>query len=187
MRTRPALALALALALAIVQAMAPMAAGAQTLAAAPQIMTLDEERLYAASLYGKALEARALEASQALAAENRKIEAELSAEEADLTTKRGTMTSEAFTVLAEEFDAKVERIRAEQQAKAEKLVADRDAGRKEFFNAAVPVLADLMQQAGAYAILKRGAVILSFDAIDITDRAIAALDAKLGDGSKPAP
>lgn len=179
--------LALALTLALTLGLAPHAAAAQTQPAAPQILTLDEERFYNASLYGKALEARALAASQALAAENRKIEADLSAEEADLTARRLTATAEAFAVLANEFDARVERIRAEQKSKAEKLVADRDAGRKEFFNAAVPVLAELMQQSGAYVILNRGAVILSFDTIDITDRAIAAIDARLGDGSAAAP
>lgn len=183
MLSGPAQAFALALCLAL----APLAAWAQQAPPAPQVLTLDEERLYASSLYGQALEARALEASQALAAENRKIEAELSAEEARLTVQRPTMSAEAFATLAEDFDAKVERIRAEQQSKAEKLVADRDAGRKDFFSAAIPVLAELMRQEGAYAILNRGAVILSFDAIDITDRAIAAIDAKLGDGTKPAP
>ncbi len=156
-------------------------------AIAPQILTLDQERLYLGSLYGKALEAKSLAASQALASENRKIEAELTAEEADLTTKRATMTTEAFSTLADAFDAKVEKIRADQDTKAKQLTSDRDAGRKQFFDAAVPVLADLMRQLGAFAILNHDAVVLSFDSIDVTDRAIAALDARLGDGSAPAP
>ncbi len=54
----------------------------------PQVLTLDQDRLYGGSLYGKALEAKALAATQALAAENRQIEADLSAEEARLTTQR---------------------------------------------------------------------------------------------------
>lgn len=174
----------LALILSLAFALAPLAGAAQQAAAPPQILTLDQDRLYTGSLYGKALEARSQEATQALAAENRKIEADLTSEELALTVQRATLTTEAFAKLANDFDAKVEKIRAEQQAKAEKLAADRDAGRKQFFNAAVPVLAELMQQLGAYAILNRDAMVLSFDAIDITDRAIAAMDAKLGDGSK---
>ncbi len=154
---------------------------------APQFVTLDQDRLYGASLYGKALEAKSLAATQALAAENRKIEADLSAEEAALTTQRATQTAEAFAPLAEAFDAKVEKIRTAQEAKAKQLTADRDAGRKQFFDAAVPVLADLMREMGAYAILNRDAVVLSFDTIDITTRALAALDARLGDGTGPAP
>jgi Skp family chaperone for outer membrane proteins len=155
---------------------------------AAQILTLDQDRLYNGSLYGKALEAKSLAATQALAAENRKIEADLSTEEATLTTQRPTLTAPAFAALAEAFDAKVEKIRAAQEAKAKQLAADRDTGRKQFFDAAVPILAELMRQLGAYAILNHDAVVLSFDSIDVTDRAIAALDDRLGDGTPtPAP
>ncbi len=162
--------------------LAPLAA--QT-TAPPQILTLNQDRLYSGSLYGKALEAKSLAATQALAAANRKIEADLSTEEAALTDQRKTVTPAAFQALADAFDAKVEKIRAEQEAKATALKTSRDAGRKLFFDAAVPVMAELMRQNGAYAILNRDAVILSFDAIDVTDRAIAELDIKLGDGSGP--
>ena len=88
--------------------------------------------------------------------------------------------------MAAAFDQKVERIRAEQEAKAKQLTTDRDAGRKQFFDAAVPILADLMRQLGAFAILNHDAVVLSFDSIDVTDRALVELDARLGDGTKPA-
>lgn len=150
----------------------------------PQIATLDQDRLYVSSAFGKALEAKALAASQALAAENRRIEAELSAEENALTEQRATMSAAAFEPLAKAFDEKVEKRRADQAAKVEALKAERDADRKAFFQAAVPILVDLMQQMGASAVLDKQAVILSFDTIDMTDRAIAALDARLGDGSK---
>ena len=167
---------------ALLLCLATAPALAQT-AVAPQILTLDQDRLYTGSLYGQAIEARSLAATQTLAAENRQIEADLSTEEAALTTQRATLTAAAFADLATAFDAKVERIRAAQEAKAKQLTADRDTGRKLFFDAVVPILADLMQQMGAYAILNHAAVVLSFDSIDATDRAIAALDAKLGDGS----
>lgn len=156
---------------------------AQTLPVPPQIVTLDQERLYLGSQYGKALEGRALAANQALAAENRRIEADLAAEEAELTQKRATISALAFQALADAFDAKVEQRRRDQAAKIEALKAQHDAGRKTFFQAVVPVLADLMRQMGAYAMLNRDAVVLSFDAIDVTDRAIKAVDNKVGDGS----
>ena len=151
----------------------------------PQIVTLDQDRLYNASRYGQALEAKSLAATQNLAVENRKIEADLSAEEAALTTQRQLVSADEFARLATDFDARVEKIRAAQEAKASQLTKDRDAGRKQFFDAAVPLLAELMQKSGAYAILNRSSVVLSFDSIDVTDRAIAALDARLGDGSTP--
>ena len=172
----------LGLTLGLTLALTPLATMAQQVAA-PQILTLDQDRLYAGSLYGRALEARSLAATQTLAAENRQIEADLSAEETALTIQRPTLTAEAFAALAEAFDARVEKIRAAQEAKASQLTADRDAGRQQFFQSAVPVLAELMGQLGAYAILNHDAVVLSFDSIEVTTRAIAALDASLGDGS----
>lgn len=177
---RPLLALALTLTLLS----APPATGQE---AASQILTLDQDRLYGTSLYGRALEAKSLAETQALAAENRKIETDLSSEEAALTTRRATVSAAAFAAMADAFDQKVERIRAAQEAKAKQLAADRDAGRKQFFDAAVPILADLMRQLGAFAILNHDAVILSFDSIDVTDRALVELDARLGDGTTPLP
>ena len=176
-RIAPGLLACLCLAMAL-----PGLALAQT-PAPPQILTLDQDHLYAASKFGKALEAQALASTQLLAAENRKIEADLAAEEAALTDQRATVTPAAFQTLADAFDAKVEKIRADQEAKATALKTEREARRKQFFDAAVPVLADLMRQSGAYAILNHDAVVLSFDSIDVTDRAITALDAKLGDGT----
>ncbi len=173
---------ALAAGLAAVLLGAPPVAIAQQ-AVAPQILTLDQDRLYNGSLYGRALEAKWQAATQALAAENRKIEADLSTEEATLTTQRATLSAEEFAALADAFDTKVEKIRAEQEAKVTALAADHDTGRKQFFKSAVPILADLMRTLGAYAILNHDAVVLSFDSIDVTDRAIRELDAKLGDGS----
>ena len=175
---RPLLALALTLGLLA----APPVAAQE---AATQILTLDQDRLYGNSLYGRALEAKSLAATQALAAENRTIEADLSTEEAALTIQRALVTASAFGDLADAFDKKVERIRAEQEAKAKQLSLDRDAGRKQFFDAAVPILADLMRQLGAFAILNHDAVLLSFDSIDVTDRALVELDARLGDGTTP--
>ena len=175
--------------LLLIAVLAGLAAGplaAQPVAPTP-ILTLDQDRLYSNSLYGKAMEAKSLAASQELAAQNRKIEADLAAEEADLTDQRKTVTPEAFQVLADAFDAKVERIRSEQETKAKALTSGRDTGRQQFFDAAVPVLADLMNQMGAYAILNHDAVVLSFDSIDVTERAVAAIDAKLGDGGLPLP
>lgn len=156
---------------------------AQTAALASQVLTLDQDRLYEETLYGKALEARAIAANQALAAENRSIEQGLAAEEADLTQKRPTMAASAFQALADAFDAKVEQVRKDQAAKIEAMKLQREEGRKAFFQASIPILAEVMQQLGAFAILNRSAVVLAFDAIDVTDRAIKALDEKLGDGS----
>jgi hypothetical protein len=46
-------------------------------------------------------------------------------------------------------------------------------------------LGDLMREAGAVAIFDQKTVILSLRGVDITDAAIARIDAVLGDGSGP--
>lgn len=165
----------------------PEAVPAGPVAARPQILTLDQDRLYSASLFGQALEKASADAVAALVAENRQIEADLTAEEKALTDQRATLSAEAFAPLAEAFDAKVEGVRAAQEAKSKALTEARDAGRMRFFNAVLPILAEMMRQQGALAILNKNAVILSFDSIDATDAAIAAIDATLGDGSTLPP
>ena len=156
----------------------------------PQVLTLDQDRMFADSMFGRAITARIEAAAQNLASENRRIEAELEAEERELTDQRPTMEPAAFRALGTAFDAKAERLREEQAAKGRALSRDRDEQRQRFLQAAVPVLADLMGEMGALVILDQAAIVLSFDRIDVTDAAIARLDQVLGDGStltEPAP
>lgn len=187
---RPALNLALCV---VLLAACPFAGrgGAQetapsALPAAPAspVLTITQDRLYSGTLFGKAMQARTEAATLALQAENRKIEADLEAEEKSLTQRRPTMPAADFRAIADAFDVKVEGIRSAQDAKARALTKDHDDGRKQFFETAVPILAQLMADMGAVAILDKSAIVLSFDRIDVTDRAIERIDAVLGDGSK---
>ena len=143
------------------------------------VLTLDQDRLFTESAFGKASLARERSATQMLEGENKRIEAELIAEEQDLTTRRATLPADEFAALASAFDAKVERIRTEQDAKARDLSRARDEDRQAFLRAVVPVLGDLLSQKGAVAILDKSTVILSLTAIDVTDEAIARVDAVL--------
>jgi len=153
---------------------------------APMILTLDQDRFFLESSIGKAAVAREKAAADALEAENSKIEAELIAEEQDLTTRRPTLPAAEFTALASAFDEKVERIRSEQDTKARALTQDRDKERQEFLRVAVPVLGEVMSEKGAIAIIDKTMIILSLSAIDITDEAIAKVDAALKE-TAPAP
>lgn len=149
------------------------------------ILTLDVDRLLAGTRYGRRLGEDLNRRREELAAENRRIEAELTAEEQSLTERRPTMEVEAFRAEAEAFDAKVQRIRSEQDAKEQALSDSVEQGRTEFLNAAQPVLAGLMIDSGAAVILQRRDVFLSASLVDITDEAIAAVDAQLGEGDGP--
>ena len=183
MRRLRALALALA-------GLAALPAPAQDLPLglpAQAILTVDQERLFAASAWGRRVAAETEAAAQALAAENRRLEAELSAEEQALTERRGTIPAEEFRAAADAFDAKAVDIRRNQDAKERDLLRGREAERQRFFATALPVMGQEMQDRGAVAILDRRSVFLAVDALDITDELIAAIDAQLGDGAAAAP
>lgn len=151
------------------------------------ILTLDQDRLFLESDFGKAVIARERADTQALEQENRRIEAELVAEEQELTTLRATLTPEEFSARAEAFDAKVERIREEQDGKARRLTERRDQDRKAFLEVAVPVLGALLGDRGATVILDKNLVILSLSAVDVTDDAIARVNAALAQPTLETP
>ena len=148
-----------------------------------QIATIQPDQLFARTAYGQAMQARGAEAANALQEENRRIETALEAEERALTDRRRSMAPEAFRTLAEAFDTKVEGIRTAQEAKSRTLKRQAEEDRQRFFETALPVLADLMGEIGAVALLDKAGIVLSLEAIDITDRAVARIDAVLGDGS----
>jgi Skp family chaperone for outer membrane proteins len=143
------------------------------------VLTVDSERLFADSAYGQGV-AREIEARGAeIAAENRRMEAELAEEERALTERRAEMDAAAFRAAADAFDARVTRIRREQDAKARALGQRGEAARRAFFEAAQPVLQQIMIEAGAAVIVEQRSVFMSLEVIDITDIAIERLNATI--------
>jgi Skp family chaperone for outer membrane proteins len=154
-------------------------------AAAP-LLTIDQDRFFLESDFGRAAAERERAATVALDQENKRIEAELVTEEQALTEQRKTLPPADFAARAEAFDQKVERIRTEQDAKSRQLTEGRDEDRKAFLQAAVPVLGELLGQKQASAILDKNLVIVSLSAIDVTDEAIAMVNAALAKAPAPA-
>lgn len=154
---------------------------------ASPVLTLDQDQLFEDSDFGKRVTRDVQRARDDLLAQNRKIEANLSAEEKKLTVERKTMAPEAFRKLADAFDKKVQKIRHDQDAKNRKIVEFRDSERKRFFNAALPVLGQLMRDSGAVAILNSQSIFVSLKSIDVTDKAIRRVNAALGDGQTGKP
>jgi Skp family chaperone for outer membrane proteins len=154
------------------------------------ILKLDQERLFGSSAYGKAVSARFDAETADLTEENRRLDAALEAEERALTERRAQMPPEEFAPLATAFDAKVEEIRAAQEAKYRAITRRVDEDRQRFFEAAVPVLGNLLNDTGAVAILADSAIILSLTTVDITDEAVARMDVVLpapGPSAEPSP
>jgi Skp family chaperone for outer membrane proteins len=185
---RLVLALACAALCLVGQPGAAQEAVAQNAQAAPlappmtAILTLDDERLFSGSAFGKAVIARQDAESRALIDENRKIEAALEAEEKDLTSRRAAMPREEFAPLSEAFNEKVEGIRKAQDAKTRELQRRFDSDRQRFLEVARPILAEVMAARGAVAIIDSRAVFVGFENIDITDAAITQLDAAMNEG-----
>ena len=182
------------LALGLVLALGAGAASAQdqppgtdTRLPASGIVTIDADRLFSESLWGKRVSTELESASRTLQAENRRIEAALTAEEKDLTEKRAKLPATEFRKLADDFDQRVTGIRKAQADKVRELQARPDEERAQFLEAARPIIGEVMSSRGAVAILDIRAVFLSVRSVDVTDEIIAALDARLGAGEPAAP
>ena len=158
---------------------------AQEAPAQSAVLTVDPERLFAESKFGKAAIARLEAAQTALLEENKTFDADLEAEEKSLTDRRAILPADEFRALAEAFNVKAEDIRAARLAKSRNLTTLRDEDRQKFLSAIVPILGELMGELGALVILDKKTVFLSFERIDITDRAIARIDTVLDEALLP--
>ncbi len=149
----------------------------------PLVLTISSDRLFADSAFGQRV-LREIESEGAqLAEENERIVAELSSEEKDLTQKRAELAPEDFRPLAQAFDEKVQSHRDGQRAKLDALARRSEESRQTFYALAQPVLIELMRETGAAVVLERANVFLSADTSDITDEAIARINAAIGDGT----
>ncbi len=159
-----------------------ISAQTEALPNAAGVLTIDQDLLFSRSAWGRRLQEEIDAAGTALAAENRSIEAELTEEERQLTERRATTIPEDFRELARTFDEKVTEIRQRQDQKERDLARRAEEGRIAFFRAAVPVLASIVRERGAVAILDSRAILLSVEGIDVTEEAVARIDVTLGSG-----
>ncbi|MGR3468219.1 MAG: OmpH family outer membrane protein [Shimia sp.] len=144
-----------------------------------QVLTLDVSALFAQSAYGRQVQRNWDAAALDLARENRTIEQELRTEELALTEQRPTLSREEFADLAAAFDERVEALRSQQDAAREALTSQLETAEREFIRAIRPILAQMMQEAGASVILDSSTVFLRENGIDVTRAAIARIDAAL--------
>ncbi len=147
-----------------------------------EVLVIDSDQLFSQSMFGRRV-AQDLAAEEAvLLAENRRIQAELTAEEKALTEQRSEMDPVAFRAVAEAFDTRVVQIRKEQDQKSANLELQRQREQEIFIRAASPILTQIMQEAGASVVLERRVALLVAPGADVTNMAIKRLDLTLGDG-----
>ena len=175
-----------ALALALALAGAPLAAQEATRPGVVQsvILTVEFDRLFGESAYGRRVTEALEEEGAAISAENRRIEAALTDEERALTEKRGTVPPAEFRKLADAFDQKVQELRRGQDAKARALSQRSDAAQLDFLEAARPVLEQMMRDSGAAVILEKRSVFASVGAVDVTAEVIRRIDAAMDENGE---
>ena len=142
------------------------------------VLTVDSERLFSESQFGQRVALALEEAGREVQIENDRIAADLEAEELELTKQREILTPEEFRELATAFDAKAERIRGEREEALRSLNRRLDEERREFLSAAIPILQEIMLEAGAAVVLEQRSVFISARAIDITAMAIERIDSR---------
>lgn len=152
-----------------------------------EILVLDLERLFSGTQVGQRLTGQYQDERDKLIARNRQIEADLRAEEQELTEMRDTVTPERFREMADAFDARVRELRQQNERAARDLERGREVAPFTLMRMAEPVLVQVMRDAGGTVILDNRQVLLRADVIDITDLAIARIDAAIGDGSGLTP
>lgn len=145
------------------------------------VLIIDPDRLFEDSTFGRQTITEFEALGAALAAENRRIEDALSEEERALTELRPTISPTEFRTLADAFDAKVQETRRTQDAKGRELNATLEQRRVVFLNSAVPVLEQIMRDAGAAVVLEQRSVFISSNAVDITQIAIDRVNLVLTD------
>lgn len=151
------------------------------------ILTIDQNRLYAASAWGRRAQAQLEAEGGQIAAENERLTQLLSSEEAALTDRRAALPPDEFRRLAEAFDLRATRIRRERAQAVQELNDWADADRAAFFRAALPHMGDLMAERGAVAVLDYRTVFVSLETIDITEALTDRLDREIGDGAGAVP
>lgn len=163
-------------------AVAQSGSNAPQTAPSSQVLIVDFDRAFRQSMFGQRIVREFNAAALALNAENERLLAELNAEEASLTERRSSMTAEEFSAAADAFDAKTQLIRQEQDEKQRLINSVQTSAEAAFTNAAQPVLIQVMESRGGNILLDSRAVTLFSLSIDVTDAAVAQIDAAIGEG-----
>lgn len=146
------------------------------------LMTLDQEELYQGSLWGRRVQADLERRGREIAAENDRLASQFASEEQQLTALRQSLPPDEFRKRADEFDKRVVEVRRARDLAARELQTMADEERTAFFNAVLPVLAALMRERGAVAVLDQRAIFVASQSIDVTEALIARIDKEIGAG-----
>lgn len=155
----------------------------QPVQAAPNsVLVVDLDRAFRESLFGQRALAEIEATRKEIAEENDRLTAELDAEEEELTVLRDTMPLDQFRTRAEAFNQKVQTIRREQDTKARNFARLTEAENARFLELARPILTEILVRHDATLLDDRRGFFIVLDQADVTDEAIAEINARIGAG-----
>ena len=144
------------------------------------LFTVDMNKLFRSSDFGKKIISANNKARLELQNENEELESELLSEEKELSEQRKILSLEDFRPKALEFDKKVSIIRTEQSAKEENLKNKARKQESEFYKRIYPLLYEILLDRGGLVLVDQRNVILWDTNVDITDDAIRLINQVLG-------
>lgn len=169
-------ALFLAVALAFFgQGAAPVAAVADS------ILLIDRQRVLTDSAPARRLRAAEQERRLALRQQLDDIQGELEREEAAISALRGQVTAEVFDARVQAFDVMVRDACRRSQSLGEALQLEFERARQELGAALGPVLGAIIDAHDADVVLDVRSILVARPGLDVTDEAIARLDAAATD------
>ena len=148
------------------------------------LFTVDMNKLFRSSDFGKKIISANNKARLELQNENEELESELLSEEKELSEQRKILSLEDFRPKALEFDKKVSIIRTEQSAKEENLKNKARKQESEFYKRIYPLLYEILLDRGGLVLVDQRNVILWDTNVDITDDAIRLINQVLGNSIK---
>ena len=146
------------------------------LAQASGILVVDLDRAYEISKFGLSLRDSFNIDNQLVSDENVTILNALKEEEIQLTEDRTTLSPENFAIAAANFDTKVQEIRRLRLQKIRQVDERFKRLKLVFFQRIDPFFDVVMREFNATAILAKGSVVRSIEAIDITDLLVERVD-----------
>ena len=148
------------------------------------VFTVDMNKLFRSSDFGKLIILANNKARQRLQNENEELEAKLLSEEKELSQQRKLLSLDEFRPKASEFDKKVSIIRTEQSTKEENLNNKARKEKAEFYKRVYPLLYELLLEKGGLVLVDQRNAILWDSSVDITDDAIKLINQVLGSITK---
>jgi Skp family chaperone for outer membrane proteins len=144
----------------------------RTIAVQSPVLVIDSQRLFSESTLGKRILDDIEKARLELQEKNDRIAEELRTEELNLTQQRDSLSAEEFRALALAFDEKAQRVRGERKEESRALGERLERERLAFLEAIIPILEEIMVEAGAAVVLEQRQTFINVRAVDITNLAI---------------